>query len=162
MHQGQAHDAMSHEMARRHYGLFALNMIGGTIIMYLMMFTMIAGLGDFFNNVNMAYMALTMAAPMGMLMLWTMPGMYPDRRLNLMIHAALGLVFILAFAGVREQALIGDRQFLRSMIPHHSGAVLMCEKSAIRDPEIKRLCEGIISSQTAEIAQMEAMLGRQK
>jgi uncharacterized protein (DUF305 family) len=40
--------------------------------------------------------------------------------------------------------------------------VLMCEKSAIRDPEIKRLCEGIISSQTAEIAQMEAMLGRQK
>ena len=37
---------------------------------------------------------------------------------------------------------------------------LMGEKSAITDPEIKRLCEGILTSQTAEIAQMKALLKR--
>ena len=37
---------------------------------------------------------------------------------------------------------------------------LMGEKSAIADPAIKRLCEGILASQTAEIAQMKALLKR--
>jgi uncharacterized protein (DUF305 family) len=105
-------------------------------------------------------MALMMWAPMGSLMLLTMAPMYPNRKLNLMLHAAFGLVFILSTVGIRQQALVGDNQFLRSMIPHHSGAVLMCRESAIRDPEIKRLCQGIIASQTAEIAQMKAILAR--
>jgi uncharacterized protein (DUF305 family) len=26
------------------------------------------------------------------------------------------------------QGAVGDDQFLRSMIPHHSGAILMCEQ----------------------------------
>jgi uncharacterized protein (DUF305 family) len=160
MHRGHEHDAMSREMARKHYGLFALNMIGGFVIMYLMMFSMIAGLGDFFNNLNMAYMALTMAAPMGMLMLLTMPGMYPDRRLNLIIHAALALVFVASLAAVRQQSLIGDRQFLRSMIPHHSGAILMCEEAKLSDPEIRQLCLGIVKSQADEIVKMKAILER--
>ena len=61
---------------------------------------------------------------------------------------------------MRTQALIGDNQFLRAMIPHHSGAILMCEKSAITDPQIKQLCTGILASQKAEIAQMKALLER--
>lgn len=160
MHQGHEYGAMSQDMVRKHYGLFALNMIAGTIIMYLVMFTMIWSLGDFFNNLNMAYMALTMAAPMGILMLLTMPGMYPNRKLNLAIHAGLVLVFVLALAGVRQQSLIGDQQFVRSMIPHHSGAVLMCREAKISDPEIRSLCQGIIRSQTQEIDQMKAILAR--
>ena len=160
MHQGHDDGAMSPGMVRKHYGLFALNMIVGTIIMYLVMFTMIWSLGDFFNNLNMVYMALTMAAPMGVLMLLTMPGMFPNKKLNLAIHAGLALVFVLALAGVRQQSLIGDRQFVRSMIPHHSGAVLMCREAKVTDPEIRSLCQGIISSQTQEIDQMKAILAR--
>ena len=53
---------------------------------------------------------------------------------------------------------MGDRQFLRSMIPHHSGAVLMCREASIDDPKIRQLCEGIIASQTSEIDQMKAIL----
>lgn len=44
---------------------------------------MIDGWGDFRNNLNMVYIALAMVAPMGILMLATMGGMYPNKRLNL-------------------------------------------------------------------------------
>jgi len=47
---------------------------------------------------------------------------------------------------------------LRSMIPHHAGAILMCEQAPIRDAEIRKLCETIISGQQAEIDQMKRKL----
>lgn len=46
------------------------------------------------------------------------------------------------------------------MIPHHSGAILMCEKASITDPEITALCREIIAAQKKDIAQMEAILAR--
>jgi|TARA_B100001105_G_C22331816_1_gene417257 uncharacterized protein (DUF305 family) len=46
------------------------------------------------------------------------------------------------------------------MIPHHSGAILMCEQATLTDPEIKALCRGIVDGQRQEIAQMEAILAR--
>jgi uncharacterized protein (DUF305 family) len=44
------------------------------------------------------------------------------------------------------------------MIPHHASAILMCEKANLQDPEIKDLCQSIISGQQAEIDQMKAKL----
>ena len=46
------------------------------------------------------------------------------------------------------------------MIPHHSGAILMCEQASITDPEIVKLCRDIVESQKKEIAQMEAILAK--
>jgi uncharacterized protein (DUF305 family) len=46
------------------------------------------------------------------------------------------------------------------MIPHHSGAVLMCENPRLEDPEIKSLCGQIIEGQLREIDQMKAILER--
>ena len=37
-------------------------------------------------------------------------------------------------------------------------AILICERAAINDTDIKRLCEGIVSQQQAEIDQMKAKL----
>ena len=162
MQQGK-HDmdsAMGPEMMRSHYSMLALNLAISLVIMYVVMFAMIYSLGEFIQNINFFYMALMMWAPMGSLMLITMGSMYGNKRLNIVLHGTFGLIFILSFVGIREQGLVGDSQFLRSMIPHHSGAILMCEKAAIRDPKIKQLCGGIISSQKAEIAQMKAMLRR--
>lgn len=164
MEQGMQHHKMSPEMMRKHYWMFGLNMLLSTIIMYLVMFEMIRGSGEFIQNINFFYMALTMAAPMGVLMLLMMGSMYANKRLNIALHAALVLVFLLAFFAVRTQALVGDRQFLRSMIPHHSGAILMCNEAPISDPEIRELCfgpNGIIVSQEREIEQMKAILKRQ-
>lgn len=44
------------------------------------------------------------------------------------------------------------------MIPHHAGAILMCEKAEPKAPEIKKLCSGIVASQQAEIEQMKGLL----
>jgi uncharacterized protein (DUF305 family) len=44
------------------------------------------------------------------------------------------------------------------MIPHHAGAILMCEKAPIQSREIHDLCKAIISGQEQEISQMKALL----
>jgi uncharacterized protein (DUF305 family) len=142
------------------YRMLALNLLLSAIIMYFVMFAMIDGLADFFHNLNMLYMAFMMVAPMGVLMLLTMGSMYGNRKLNLALHAGFVALFVLAFAGIRTQTPIGNAQFLRSMIPHHSGAILMCREAKITDPEIVALCGRIEQSQRAEIDQMNSILRR--
>jgi len=141
----------------RPYLMLTLNLLISIAIMY---FSMIDGWPEFFHNLNMFYMALTMAAPMAILMILMMPSMYPNRRANLAILAGFAVVFGLAFLGIRQQAAIGDTQFLRSMIPHHSGAILMCREAKLSDPEIRQLCGQIIRSQRQEIEQMKQILAR--
>ena len=161
MQRGQeAHGAMSEKMMRQHYRGLGLNLLISAVIMYFVMFTMIYSLAEFFNNLNMVYMALMMVSPMAILMLVMMRSMYANRSLNIALYAGFALLFVLSFIGMRTQALVGDRQFLRSMIPHHSGAILMCEGANIRDAEIKSLCADIIQSQKQEIDQMKQILKR--
>ena len=142
------------------YRMLAINLAVSAIVMYFVMFAMIDTIGEFYNNLNMAYMALMMVSPMAMLMLLMMASMYQNKRLNLALHAAFAGLFLLAFAGIRLQAPIGDVQFLRSMIPHHSGAILMCREASISDPEIQALCQEIQNSQRREIDQMKRILER--
>jgi hypothetical protein len=129
-------------------------------IMYLVMYTMIATLDHFYFNLNTVYMTLMMVTPMTIVMLVGMRSMFRSRRANLAIGLGAALVFLGAFAAMRTQAAVGDKEFLRSMIPHHSGAILMCEEASLRDPEIIALCDQIVTSQAVEIAQMEAILKR--
>jgi len=80
------------------------------------------------------------------------------------LYGLFAVLFLLAFWAMRAQGGVGDRQFVRAMIPHHSGAILMCNRASIRDQEIRDLCfrpNGIVESQTREIAQMKAFLARQ-
>ncbi len=46
------------------------------------------------------------------------------------------------------------------MIPHHSGAVLMCNRAELSDAEIRALCGKIVRSQQEEIDQMKAIQHR--
>ena len=142
------------------YRNLLLQTLAGGIIMYLVMFAMIDGLSDFLNNLNMFYMALMMVAPMVAIMIVAMRGMYPSRKTNSLLIAGSAAVFLLSFAAIRAQAAIGDRQFLRSMIPHHSGAILMCREASLSDGDTIDLCRRIIISQRAEIDEMEALLRR--
>jgi uncharacterized protein (DUF305 family) len=152
----QSHD--SHQS--HHYRMLALNLGLSAIVMYLVMFAMIDGFADFYNNLNMLYMTLMMVAPMGALMLLMMGSMYANKKLNLILYAVFAGLFLLGTVGTRMQAGIGDGQFLRSMIPHHSGAILMCREASLTDPEIIALCGQIQQGQRAEIEQMKRILQR--
>ena len=158
-HEASQDHAPNHQ---KHYWMFGINMVLSLIVMYLVMFSMIDGWGDFRNNLNTLSMALAMVAPMGIIMLATMPGMYRSKALNAALYAGLALVFVAALAGTRQQTVIGDRQFIASMVPHHSGAILMCREASIQDAELVRLCEQISSSQRREIEQMNAIQARLK
>lgn len=130
------------------------------VIMYFVMYTMIESVGHLYLNVNNVYMTLMMVAPMAAVMLVSMRSMFHMKNLNLAIGVAAVVVFAVSFLAMRTQAVVGDRQFLRSMIPHHSGAILMCEEASLSDPEIVALCRDIVASQKAEIAKMEQLLAR--
>jgi hypothetical protein len=152
----------SDHKGQNHYGRLAIELTLDFIVMYLVMYTMIATLRHFHFNLNNLYMTLMMVAPMTIIMLVSMRTMFPSQRLNGLVIAGAAAVFLLSFVGMRTQAGIGNSEFLRAMIPHHSGAILMCEKASITDPEIVALCQDITKSQRAEIAQMEAILARQR
>lgn len=107
-------------------------------------------------------MAGMMVAPMIVLMPLMMSSMYPDQKLNLIVYLGSLALFLSFFFFTRAQTFIGDKQFLRSMIPHHSGAILMCEKASFTDAEIRTLCDEIIKGQKNEIEQMTKILDRLK
>ena len=149
-----------HEVGSKPYMMLAVNLGLSLLVMYVAMFAMIWSWGEFVQNVNFLYMALVMWAPMGAIMLATMGGMYRNGKLNAALYVAFAAIFVLSLVGIRQQGLVGDGQFLRSMIPHHSGAILMCEKANITDPEIRQLCGEIIVAQKQEIQQMKQIMDR--
>jgi uncharacterized protein (DUF305 family) len=142
------------------YANLAIQAAVSGAIMYLVMFVMIDRLSSFYHNLNTFYMTLMMVAPMVVLMVVGMRHMFPSSKANWAILAGSVVVFFGAFGLIRTQTTIDDEAFLRSMIPHHSGAVLMCSEAKLTDPEIVDLCRNIIRSQRQEIEQMEAILAR--
>lgn len=157
----ETHSKSAHrDDSSRPYVMLAINLGLSLLVMYLAMFAMIWSWGEFIQNVNFFYMALVMWAPMGAIMLATMGSMYRNRKLNLVLFAAFAAIFVLSLVGIRQQSLVGDDQFLRSMIPHHSGAILMCEEAKIAEPELRQLCGEIIEAQKEEIAQMKRIRDR--
>lgn len=130
------------------------------VLMYALMYAMVDRFANVFMNLNQVYMAGIMTAPMLILEVALMGSMYANKRALAILAGASLLVFTLFFFFIRQQTAIGDREFLQSMIPHHAGAVLMCTRAPIADPEVLELCEQIIASQQAEIDQMKGILLR--
>ena len=143
---------------QHHYKRFLIMIVLHFIAMYIFMYAMVNVFGNVFNSLNQVYMAALMTASMVLIELPLMSSMYELKKLNMIILAAGAVVLIGSWFAIRQQAAIGDQQFLRSMIPHHAGAILMCQQATIQDPEIKKLCGAIILSQQTEIDQMKAKL----
>ncbi len=150
----------NHRNMKSNYRKLAVDSAVNAVVMFSVMYVMIDRFDHIYLNLNQLYMTLMMVSPMVILMLFRMGSMYENKKVNVIVSLVLGVVFVGSFFLIRTQTSIGDDQFLRSMIPHHSGAILMCEEASIEAPEVVELCRGIVASQEAEIAQMEELLRR--
>ncbi len=130
------------------------------VIMYVIMYSNVDVFSNLFLNLNKFYMAVMMTLPMIVIEIGLMTSMYKDKKKNY-LFVVLGIILLIVFfLFVRNQTGIGDEQFLRSMIPHHASAILMCDEANIQDSEIMGLCDSIIESQQSEIDQMKKILDR--
>lgn len=128
------------------------------ISMYILMYAMVDKYANVYSNLNQFYMAGIMTMPMIFIELWLMGSMYTNKKLNLLIILSSSIAFIVFIIGVRKQVAIDDKQFLKSMIPHHAAAILMCRESHLQDPEIVQLCKNISANQQSEIDFMKSKL----
>lgn len=128
------------------------------VMMYASMYAMVDRYENLYHNINQIYMAVLATSIMAITEIWTMLPMYNNIKTNIVITVVAGIFMVLSFVGIRRQILVTDKQFLRSMIPHHASAILMCENNKVKDPEIKKLCENIVSSQQKEIDWMKNKL----
>ncbi len=140
------------------YRKFSFMIIISFVMMYCVMFLNITQLDYFYVSTNRLYMALLMICPMTVVMMVLMGKMYPNKKLNKGIIISAVIVFIIVLAGLRTQTPIGDVQYMKAMIPHHSSAILTSENANIKDPEVRKLADGIIETQKKEIAEMRALI----
>ena len=142
------------------YGKFWMMMVISFLVMYIVMFLNMDKIDHYHTSLTRIYMALLMVTPMAVVMMLMMGRMYPNKKANTVIIMSSALLFVLVLAGLRTQTPIGDVQYMKAMIPHHSSAIMVSKQATIKDPEVKKLSEQIIASQEKEIAEMERYIQR--
>ena len=144
------------------YKKFILTLIISFLFMYGIMFLNVDEASHIYLSFNRLYMSVLMVSSMAFVMIVLMGKMYPSKKINTMISVISIVVFIAALAFLRNQTFVGDIQYMKGMIPHHSSAIMTSKNANIKDPEVKKLSEEIIKSQEQEITQMKNILKRMK
>ena len=147
-------------MRRGNYGRFLLMLLISFLVMYCVMYANVVSEQHIYISLNRFYMTILMVMPMAVIMLLFMKDMYRSTTKNNII-IVLGIAsFIGAFILLRTQTYIDDVNYMKSMIPHHSSAILSSQEANLNDPEVKELSKQIIESQEREIKQMKEMINR--
>lgn len=152
----------AHHGGHNPYVMLLLSTALSFAVMFLLMYAMADRWANVYFNLSNVYMTGLMAGSMLPIMLLTMPGMFKNKKANAGLWAASVVILGGCWLLLRAEAGVGDRQFLRAMIPHHAAAIQMATESSITDPRVKKLTEEIISSQEREIAEMKALLAERK
>lgn len=131
------------------------------IAMYGTMYLNTYSIDHVYFSMTRFYMSCLGISVMGVIMLLLMKGMYTNRKKNTGILVGCVILFSLALSLVRMQGpVIGDVLYMKGMIPHHSIAILTSERADIKDPEVRKLADGIIAAQKKEIEEMKSMIKR--
>jgi hypothetical protein len=147
---------------KRMYRKLLFTLIISFVIMYGVMFLNVDEADHVYLSLSRTYMSLLMVTSMAIIMLLMMNKMYHDKKRNSIIITSSLIVFCLALVGLRTQTPVGDIQYMKAMIPHHSSAIMVSKRADLKDPEVKKLSEQIIKSQEEEITQMEHIIQRMK
>lgn len=136
---------------------FAGMIATSTIVMFFLMYQLVYDADHLYFSLNRFLAALIMGGVMTAIMLAFMGKMYhpPLARLAVLWGGIALAVILLALN--RTQALVGDTEFMKAMIPHHSIAINNARKARITDPRVRRLADGIIASQVREIEEMKIL-----
>ncbi|VUD46462.1 hypothetical protein TDB9533_00828 [Thalassocella blandensis] len=141
-----------------HYVRFGLMITTSVVAMFCLKYLSTYEFSHVFYSETRTYMALMMGAAMAVIMLSFMLSMYKNKRLNAGIYIGSAAVFVIALFLVRSQTTVQDSSYMRSMIPHHSIAILTSEQSEISDVRVRELADGIIKAQRKEIKEMEWLI----
>ncbi|WP_019990940.1 DUF305 domain-containing protein [Rudanella lutea] len=159
---GQAqHKQGDHSTAHgQHYGKLAIMAVLSFISMYALMYAMVNTFANVIPNVNQFYMAGLMTMPMIIIEVLLMSAMYTDKRRNAFVVAVSAIAIVGFFLLIRQQGFVGDKEFAKSMIPHHAAAILMAKEANLTDPDLQKLQQDIITAQEKEIKQMKDKLAQ--
>jgi hypothetical protein len=142
----------------RRYLRFIAMIATSTVVMYVLTYTNVFAIEHIRFSEMRLYMALLMGSAMAVIMLGYMWGMYESRRLNAIIVIGALVLGGVAFLLAQSQTLVGDGNYMRGMIPHHSIAILTSERAGIEDVRVRALADEIIAAQRREIAEMDWLI----
>lgn len=140
------------------WGRFAAMIATSTFIMFFLMYQLVYTADHATFSWNRMLASLIMGAVMAVVMLSFMWSMYEGTGIKVgVVVGALLLGGVLLYVN-RAQAVIGDTEFMKSMIPHHSIAINNARKADIRDPRVRKLADEIIAAQVREIREMKLLI----
>lgn len=140
------------------WGRFFAMIATSTIVMFPLMYQLVYSADHATFSLTRLVSSVVMGCVMAVTMLAFMWKMYagPSTKLAVLVGSiALGAIVL---AINRQQTLIGDVDFMKSMIPHHSIAINNARNANIRDPRVRKLADGIIRAQVKEIAEMKLLV----
>ncbi len=143
---------------RSMYLRFGAMIATSTVVMYLITYLNVFSISHIHFSEERVYMALTMGAGMGVVMMAWMWSMYANHRWNIGIIVGSVVLGVVATFLSQSQLLVEDVNYMRGMIPHHSIAILTSERAGITDVRVRELGDKIIEAQRREIAEMEWLL----
>ena len=149
-----------HAPMKMGFGRFAAMIATSTLVMFGLMYLNTYAMSHVEFSQTRTWMAIVMGAAMAVIMLGFMWNMYPNVRVKTGILMGSAMVFALALWLVRGQETVEDVSYMKAMIPHHSIAIMTSERAHIKDPEVRKLADGIIDAQIREITQMKRMIVR--
>ena len=153
-------DSKQHQGMKMGYSRFAAMVATSTVVMFILMYLNTYALGHIEYSQTRMWMAFVMGAAMALIMLGFMWSMYKSMRANIGIVVGGIIVFAVALWLVRSQETVDDVSYMKAMIPHHSIAILTSERAHIKDPEVRKLADGIIDAQVREIAEMKQLIAK--
>ena len=152
------HTGHQDKMMTMGWGRFAAMIAVSTAIMFPLMYQLVYSWDHATFSLTRLVSAVVMGCVMAAVMLAFMWNMYRGQGAKLAVLIGAIVLGIVVLMINRQQTLIGDVDFMKSMIPHHSIAINNAENAHLSDPRVRKLADEIISSQVREIREMKLLV----
>lgn len=157
MEQKQEHAPIEKKMTMG-WGRFAAMIAVSTALMFPLMYQLVYSVDHATFSLTRLVSAVVMGCVMAAIMLAFMWNMYKGQGTKIAVLVGAVVLGLATLVINRNQTLIGDVDFMKSMIPHHSIAINNARKADLRDPRVRKLADNIIRAQVEEIEEMKMLI----